>query len=186
GSKEYVAVKKWADGDPEGFQKLIDLLVDSTIEYLDRQVLAGAEILQLFDSWAGVLPEPAFRRWVIAPTQRIVAALKQKHPTVPIIGFPKGAGALYRAYVGEAGIDAVSLDTAMPIDWAVEHLQSKMPVQGNLDPIFLVAGGAMLEAEIDRICDGFSGGPHIFNLGHGVTQTTPPENVDILARRLRA
>ncbi|KZD12825.1 uroporphyrinogen decarboxylase [Oceanibaculum pacificum] len=186
GSKEYVSVKRWAYGDPQSFARLIDLLVEATIAYLDRQVQAGAEILQLFDSWAGVLPEPAFRRWVIEPTQRIVAALKQRHPHVPIIGFPRGAGALYRDYAAESGVNAISLDTAVPVDWAATELQSSLPVQGNLDPILLVAGGAVLDAEIERILAGFAAGPHIFNLGHGVTQTTPPENVEALARRLRA
>ena len=186
GSKEFVAVKRWAYGDPEGFRQLIDILVEATISYLSRQVEAGAEVLQLFDSWAGVLPEPGFRCWCIEPTRRIVEALKMKHPDIPIIGFPRGAGTLYAAYAAETGVDAVSLDTAVPVAWAAETLQSKLPVQGNLDPILLVAGGEALDREMDRILTGFSGGPHIFNLGHGVTQTTPPETVERLARRLRA
>lgn len=186
GSKEYVAVKRWAYGDPDGFARLIDMLVDATIAYLSRQVEAGAEVLQLFDSWAGILPEPHFRRWCIEPTRQIVTALKAKHPDIPIIGFPRGAGALYAAYVADTGVDAVSLDTTVPVAWAAQTLQSKLPVQGNLDPILLVAGGEALDREIDRILQGFAGGAHIFNLGHGVTQTTPPENVERLARRLRA
>lgn len=186
GSKEFVAVKRWAYGDPEGFGRLIDMLVEATIGYLSRQVEAGAEVLQLFDSWAGVLPESGFRRWCIEPTRHIIAALKARHPRVPIIGFPRGAGTLYADYVVETGVDAVSLDTAVPVAWAAGTLQPKLPVQGNLDPILLVAGGAALDREIDRILDGFAGGAHIFNLGHGVTQTTPPETVERLARRLRA
>ena len=186
GSKEFVAVKRWAYGDPEGFGQLIDMLVEATIRYLSRQVEAGAEVLQLFDSWAGVLPEPGFRRWCLEPTRHIVKALKAKHPGIPIIGFPRGAGMLYAAYAAETGVDAVSLDTAVPVAWAAETLQTTLPVQGNLDPILLVAGGEALDREIDRILNGFSGGPHIFNLGHGVTQTTPPEIVERLARRLRA
>ncbi|MEQ8250401.1 MAG: uroporphyrinogen decarboxylase [Oceanibaculum nanhaiense] len=186
GSKEFVAVKRWAYGDPEGFGQLIDLLVEATVSYLSRQVEAGAEVLQLFDSWAGALPEPGFRRWCIEPTIRIVAALKARHPDIPIIGFPRGAGTLYVPYATETGIDAVSLDTTVSVAWAAEALQSKLPVQGNLDPILLVAGGDALDREVERILSGFSGGAHIFNLGHGVTQTTPPETVERLARRLRA
>lgn len=186
GSKEFVAVKRWAYGDPEGFAQLIDLLVEATIAYLDRQAEAGAEVLQLFDSWAGVLPEPAFRRWCIEPTRKIIATLKASHPDIPIIGFPRGAGTLCHDYAMETGVDAVSLDTSMEIGWAARTLQPKLPVQGNLDPILLVAGGDALDREADRILEGFSGGAHIFNLGHGVTQTTPPENVERLARRLRA
>lgn len=186
GSKEFVAVKRWAYSDPVGFGQLIDMLVEATISYLSRQVEAGAEVLQLFDSWAGILPEPGFRRWCIEPTIRIVSALKAKHPDIPVIGFPRGAGALYAAYATETGIDAMSLDTTVPVAWAAETLQSILPVQGNLDPILLVAGGEALDREIDRILTGFSGGAHIFNLGHGVTQTTPPESVERLARRLRA
>ena len=186
GSKEFVAVKRWAYGDPEGFGQLIDLLVEATVSYLSRQIEAGAEVLQLFDSWAGALPEPGFRRWCIEPTIRIVAALKARHPDIPIIGFPRGAGTLYVPYATETGIDAVSLDTTVSVAWAAEALQSKLPVQGNLDPILLVAGGDALDREVERILSGFSGGAHIFNLGHGVTQTTPPETVERLARRLRA
>jgi uroporphyrinogen decarboxylase len=186
GSKEFVAVKRWAYGDPEGFGQLIDLLVEATVSYLSHQVEAGAEVLQLFDSWAGALPEPGFRRWCIEPTIRIVAALKARHPDIPIIGFPRGAGTLYVPYATETGIDAVSLDTTVSVAWAAEALQSKLPVQGNLDPILLVAGGDALDREVERILSGFSGGAHIFNLGHGVTQTTPPETVERLARRLRA
>ena len=162
------------------------MLVEATIAYLSRQASAGAEVLQLFDSWAGVLPEPAFRRWCIEPTRKIVSALKERHPEIPIIGFPRGAGTLYSAYATETGVDAVSLDTAVEVRWAAETLQLKLPVQGNLDPILLVAGGEALDREADRILEGLAGGAHIFNLGHGVTQTTPPENVERLARRLRA
>ncbi len=186
GSKEFVAVKRWAYGDPEGVGQLIDLLVEATVSYLSHQVEAGAEVLQLFDSWAGALPEPGFRRWCIEPTIRIVAALKARHPDIPIIGFPRGAGTLYVPYATETGIDAVSLDTTVSVAWAAEALQSKLPVQGNLDPILLVAGGDALDREVERILSGFSGGAHIFNLGHGGTQTTPPETVERLARRLRA
>lgn len=185
GSKEYVHVKRWAYGDPMSFQKLIDLIVDATIAYLLRQAEAGAETLQLFDSWAGVLPAGEFRRWVIAPTNRIVAGVKAVYPNLPIIGFPRGAGFNYPAYVKETGVDAVGLDTTVPVLWAAENLQPLKPVQGNLDPIHVAAGGGALRAATGEILRGFAGRPYIFNLGHGVTQTTPPEHVAELAKLIR-
>jgi uroporphyrinogen decarboxylase len=185
GSKEYAAVKRWAYGDPAGFQKLIDIVVDATVAYLGRQVDAGAEVLQLFDSWAGVLPTGEFRRWVIAPTKRIVTALKAAHPTIPIIGFPRGAGFNYETYVRETGVDAVGLDTTVPVGWAAATLQPLKPVQGNLDPILLVAGGGAMRAAVGEILRTFAGKPYIFNLGHGVVPSTPPEHVAKLAEMIR-
>lgn len=185
GSKEFIHVKRWAYGDPTGFQKLIDLIVEATISYLLKQAEAGAEALQLFDSWAGVLPAGEFRRWVIAPTRRIVDAVKAVHPDLPIIGFPRGAGFCYEAYVQESGVDAVGLDTTVPAAWAAEHLQPLKPVQGNLDPIHLVAGGGAMRAAAGEIMRAFAGRPYIFNLGHGVVPSTPPEHVAQLAALIR-
>jgi uroporphyrinogen decarboxylase len=185
GSKEYVHVKRWAYGDPLGFQKLIDLVVEATTAYLLRQAEAGAEALQLFDSWAGVLPAGEFRRWVIAPTKRIVDAVKAVHPNLPIIGFPRGAGHMYEAYVQETGVDAVGLDTTVPVAWAAERLQPLKPVQGNLDPIHLTVGGGAMRAAAGEILRGFAGKPFIFNLGHGVVPSTPPEHVAQLAALIR-
>ncbi|MEO3434901.1 uroporphyrinogen decarboxylase [Inquilinus sp. CAU 1745] len=185
GSRDFAAVKRFAYQDPVGFGALIDLLVTATVGYLAAQVEAGAEALQLFDSWAGVLPESAFARWSIAPTRRIVRGLRQRGVTVPIIGFPKGAGALYERYATETEVTAIGLDTSVPLGWAVDRLQSRMPVQGNLDPVMLMAGGEALEAEAKAIIEGLSGGPHIFNLGHGVLQHTPPEHVGLLADLIR-
>lgn len=185
GSKEFIHVKRWAYGDPTGFQKLIDLIVEATISYLLKQAEAGAEALQLFDSWAGVLPAGEFRRWVIAPTRRIVDAVKAVHPDLPIIGFPRGAGFCYEAYVQDSGIDAVGLDTTVPVAWAAEHLQPVKPVQGNLDPIHLVAGGGAMRAAAGEIMRAFAGRPYIFNLGHGVVPSTPPEHVAQLAALIR-
>ncbi len=185
GSKDYAATKAMAYGDPALFQRLIDLVVDATVAHLDAQIRAGAEAVQIFDSWAGVLPEDAFRQWVITPNRAIVSRLKAEHPQVPVIGFPRGAGVLYEAFVEETGVDAVSLDTTMPLAWAAERLQSKVTVQGNLDPQLLVVGGAAQDAAVDRIKAALGAGPFIFNLGHGIPLTTPPEHVARLVERVR-
>ena len=185
GSKEYLHIKHWAFGDPDGFARLIDLLVEATVEYLSAQVAAGAQVLKLFDSWAGVLAPRDFVRWVIAPTRAIVQAMKQRHPNVPIIGFPRGAGQNYVPYAEQTGIDALALDTAVPLDWAMRVLPPDLPVQGNLDPIRLVAGGQALRDEVAAILEGSRSRPHIFNLGHGVVQQTPPEHVADLADQIR-
>ena len=176
-SRDYAAVRGWAYNDPEKFQALIDLLVEATAAYLIRQAEAGAEALQLFDSWAGVLSEAQFRRWSVDPAKRIVEAVKAAHPHIPVIGFPRGAGALYADYVRGTGIDAVSLDVSVPLGWAADHLQSRTVVQGNLDNLLLAAGGEALDEEVGRIIEAFAGGPHVFNLGHGIIPSTPPEHV---------
>ena len=184
GSRDFHRVKSWAYRDPSGFQALIDLLTEATIDYLSAQVSAGVEVVQLFDSWAGVLPEEGFERWVIAPTRRITAALGERFPAVPIIGFPRGAGLLYERYAIEAGIDAVSLDTAVPKGFARERLQSRLAVQGNLDPVLLLTGGEALERAVIELRTALGSGLFVFNLGHGVLPQTPPENVTVLARLL--
>ena len=184
-SRDFAAVKGWAFADPEGFGTLIDRLVEATIIYLSGQVAAGAEVVQLFDSWAGVLPEAAFRRWVIAPTRRIVAALKETHPHVPVIGFPRGAGLMYRAYFSESGVDALGLDSVVPVQIARKALQSVGPVQGNLDPLLLVAGGAAMTEGVAAIRKALGDGPFVFNLGHGIVPETPVEHVAALVASLR-
>ncbi|UUX52192.1 uroporphyrinogen decarboxylase [Nisaea acidiphila] len=184
-SKDYAATKQWAYSDPEGFQALIDIVVEGTITYLLGQAKAGAEVLKLFDSWAGVLSPRLFRMAVLEPTKRIVSAVKSAYPDLPVIGFPRAAGANYLDYIAETGVDAVAVDTAMPIRWAVENIQSKMPIQGNLDPIALLAGGAGLEQEVKSILDVAAAGPFIFNLGHGILPTTPIEHVEQLLRHVR-
>ena len=181
-SRDFARTKAWAYGDRNGFQSLIDLLVEATAEHLMGQVAAGAEAVQLFDSWAGVLPESQFERWVTVPTRAIVARVKARYPSVPIIGFPRGAGPMYRSYRVDSGVDALGLDTSVPLDWAARVLQPLGPVQGNLDPHILVAGGAMLEAEVRRILQAFAGRPFVFNLGHGILPETSPDNVAALAR----
>jgi uroporphyrinogen decarboxylase len=184
-SKDYANTKLWSYRDPAGFQRLIDLLVEATTRYLDAQVEAGAEAVQLFDSWAGVLSEADFERWVIAPNQAIVAGLKRRHPELPIIAFPRGAGLYYEKFAASVGADAIGLDTTVPVGWARQALQSRWAVQGNLDPLILCAGGDLLDAEVRRIRDALSGGPFIFNLGHGIVPSTPPDNVARLLAMLR-
>lgn len=183
-SRDYRRTKAWAYRDPEGFAALIGLVSQVTVDYLAGQIAAGADVVQLFDTWAGVLPETGFERWVIEPTRAITTALKRMFPTVPVIGFPRGAGLLYERYVAETGIDAVGIDSAVPLGFARERLQPNVVVQGNLDPVALLAGGMALRAEVDRIRTALGGQPFIFNLGHGVLPQTPPEHVAQLAALL--
>jgi uroporphyrinogen decarboxylase len=185
GSKDYVNIKKWAYGDPDGFGALIDLLVEATIAYLLRQVKAGAEVVQIFDTWAGVLPDDMFRKWVLEPTKRIVEGLRHQYPDLPVIGFPKGVGGNIIDFVRETGVTAVSLDTGTPLSWAAREVQPLVPVQGNLDPILLVSGGSAMQKRIETIIETLSDGPFIVNVGHGIIPETPPEHVAALARRIR-
>lgn len=185
GSKTFEKVKAFAYRDPAGFAQLIDIVTNSTIHYLKKQIEYGAEAIQIFDSWAGVLDQDQFAQWVMLPTIRIVTALKESYPDVPVIGFPKGAGILYESYAQNTGIDAVGLDTQVPTKWAAEVLQTELTVQGNLDPVALLVGGDAMEKETRRILEDLSAGPYIFNLGHGVIKETPPEHVDQLAKFIR-
>jgi uroporphyrinogen decarboxylase len=180
-SRDYATVRGWAYREPEGFGRLIDLLVTATAEYLIEQARRGTEVLQLFDSWAGVLPEGEFRRWVVAPTAEIVRRIKAACPGVPVIGFPRGAGVMCEAYARETGVDGISLDATVPVLWARERLQPACAVQGNLDNLLLVAGGTAMEEETRRILSVLGGGRFIFNLGHGIVPETPPDHVARLA-----
>lgn len=184
-SKDFKNTKAMAYGQPETFKTLMDLLVDSTAKYLIAQVKAGAEVLQIFDSWAGALDPHGFQYQVIEPTRRIVERVKGVFPDVPIIGFPRGAGVHYRAYAQQTGIDAIGLDTIMCTKWAANNLQPLMPVQGSLDPMRLLAGGDGLEKAAQKIIRDFSGGGHIFNLGHGINKDTPVEHVEQLVKIVR-
>jgi uroporphyrinogen decarboxylase len=184
GSRDFHRVKGWAYRDPDGFTALIERISEVTLAYLAGQLAVGADVVQLFDSWAGVLTEEAFARWVVAPTRQIVAALKQRFPAVPVIGFPRGAGVLYERYVAETGVDAIAIDSAVPLGFAHDRLQGKLAVQGNLDPVALLVGGAALREEVQRIRAVLGGGPFVFNLGHGVLPQTPPEHVAALAKLL--
>lgn len=184
GSREFLETKRFAYADPEGFEKLIDVIVEATTIYLGRQIDEGAEAAQLFDSWAGIADETQFRSWVIEPTRAIAKRIRAQYPDVPIIGFPRGAGAMYPDYAKGAGVTAMGLDQHIPLSFAAS-LQKTLPVQGNLDPALLLTGGASMEREIDRILEALSGGPLVFNLGHGVNKDTPIENVEHLIRRVR-
>lgn len=185
GSKDYAEVRSIAYSDPLFFQRLIDILVDRTASYLIEQVHHGAEALQVFDSWAGVLSEQQFVQWAIEPMAEIVKRVKAIHPDVPIIGFPRGAGPMYKRYVLETGVDGVGLDHTLPLEWARDQLQPHVTVQGNLDNLLLVCGGEAMESETKRILEILGHGPFIFNLGHGIVPQTPPENVARLCAIVR-
>ncbi|HMT46002.1 MAG TPA: uroporphyrinogen decarboxylase [Novosphingobium sp.] len=177
GSRDQHETRAMAYRDREGFQAIIDAIVTVTVDYLAGQVLAGAEAVQLFDSWAGSLAPSEFERWVIAPNAAIVSALKKRFPELPVIGFPKGAGEKLPAYARETGVHAVGIDETIDPVWAARELPAGLPVQGNLDPLLLLSGGDEMERETLRILDAFADRPHVFNLGHGIGQTTPVEHV---------
>ena len=186
GGTEGGKIRNWAASRPDEFGQLIDILCEATSRYLIRQIEHGAEALQLFDSWAGLLPETGFRKWIIEPNRRIVDKIREAHPNVPIIGFPRNAGVLYRDFVRETGVNGVSIDASVPLAWAASELQSVCTVQGNLDNHILLSGGEILDSETNRILDQLSDGPFIFNLGHGVMPPTPPEHVGRVAELIRA
>jgi len=186
GGTDLGTIRAWAREDRDGFQALIDLLVAATADYLAEQVRSGAEAVQLFDSWAGALDDDEFRRWVTAPTRRIVDTLAAACPGVPVIGFPRGAGRRAEAYVDATGVAGVGLDHDVPLDWIAGTLQPKCTVQGNLDNRALVAGGAGMERQARAVLEALAGGPLIFNLAHGVLPETPPEHVARLAEIIRA
>jgi uroporphyrinogen decarboxylase len=177
GGTDFEATKAWAYGEREGFELLIALLVEATSTYLVQQAEAGADALQIFDSWAGVLSASALEQWCLRPTAEIIRRVKSVHPDVPIIVFPRGVGASYKRYAQECGCDGLSLDTAVPPAWAASELQHMVALQGNLDPLVLVAGGTALREETTGILQQLSSGRFIFNLGHGIVPQTPPEHV---------
>ena len=180
GSREQADARRLAYGDPGKFGEIIARIEAVTLEYLSGQLDAGAEALQLFDSWAGSLSPTQFERWVIAPTARIVTELRKRHPKVPIIGFPKGAGGKVKAFAVETGVNALGLDETVDPLWAAKELPARLTLQGNLDPLVLIAGGEALESSVKRILDAFAGRPHIFNLGHGILPDTPIAHVEQL------
>lgn len=186
GSKNQEPARLLAYRDPARMQAICDAISDMSVEYLRGQIDAGAEAVQLFDSWAGSLAPDEFERWVIAPNAKITAAIKASHPDTPVIGFPKGAGAKLPAYARETGVDAVGLDETLDPAWAHASLPEGMPVQGNFDPLLLEAGGPMLTKRVRHIVDAFADRPHVFNLGHGIGQFTPIEHVEQLLAELRA
>lgn len=185
-SRDFHAIKSFCYSDPEGFGGLIDLLVEATVAHLSAQIEAGVDAVQIFESHAGVLPTPEFMTWVVEPIQRIVSTLREKWPDIPIIGFPRGAGPMYVPFAETTGVTAVSLDTSLPLDWAIEALPAGMPIQGNIDPVFLLTGGDEMDQAVERIIHACRGRPHIFNLGHGVDKQTDPETVQRLVSKVRA
>ena len=185
GSKDQGETRSFAYQDEAAFGEIVDAIVELTVEYLARQIAAGVEAVQLFDSWAGSLSPEQFERWVIEPNARIVARLRERCPGAPIIGFPKGAGAKLAAYAAGVAPDAIGLDETVDPRWADAVLPPGMPVQGNLDPLALLAGGEALDRGVDRVLAAFPERPHIFNLGHGIGQHTPIANVERLIARVR-
>ncbi|WP_242126801.1 uroporphyrinogen decarboxylase [Sphingobium sp. Sx8-8] len=185
GSKDQGAARRLAYSQPERFAAIIDAIIDATVVYLSGQIEAGVEAIQLFDSWAGSLAPLQFERWVIEPNRRIVEKLKAIHPAIPLIGFPKGAAEKLADYAAGTGVDAVGVDESVDPHWADRALPPGLPVQGNLDPLALIAGGRAVEEAVDNIRAAFAGRPHIFNLGHGILPDTPIAHVEALIRHLR-
>jgi uroporphyrinogen decarboxylase len=185
GSKDRFETRALAWSDPERFDALMDTLVESSALYLADQAAAGADALKLFDSWADGLPDPLFDRVVIEPTRKIVARLRELGVTAPVIGFPRGAGPQAVRYAQKTGVTALALDHGVDTGWAMEAFPKDLPLQGQLDPAVLRAGGAVLDAEVDRLLSTWGGRPYVFNLGHGIHLNTPPENVAQLLRRVR-
>lgn len=185
-SKQFTRAKTWAFADPQGFGNLIGLLEEAVVLHLRAQVEAGAEVLQIFDSWAGVLPPAALRRWSLDPLARIVAKVRKRHPDVPIILFPRGAGAFYQDFARQSGAQGLSLDSGLSCRWAADNLDRKVVLQGNLDPIYVVAGGSVMEEAAYKVLEELTGRPFIFNLGHGVVPETPPDHVARLVELVKA
>jgi uroporphyrinogen decarboxylase len=185
-SRDFAKAKAWAYGRPDEFQKLVDLLVDAIVAHLEAQIAAGAEVVQLFDSWASALDATALQRWSLEPLGRIVARLRQSAPDVPVIVFPRGIGPAYRIFAEQGVGAAIGIDQGIDPAWARDTLQGNTIVQGNLDPRWLVIGGEGMRAATQRILDSLSGKPFIFNLGHGVLPETPPDHVAELIAILRA
>ncbi len=185
GSPDQAAARKLAYREPATMQRLIDILVEASAAHLIAQIEAGADVVQIFDSWAGSLPDDQFARWCVAPTRGIAGRVRAAHPDAPpIIGFPRGADALAATYAAEAGVDAIGCDTAMPLE-TMAGLQAQLPVQGNLDPLLLVAGGDAMRQRVDQIIETLGCGAHVFNLGHGIVPETPTEHVAELVARVQ-
>lgn len=185
GGTDQIEARVFAYRYPDAFNKLIETLIEASAVYLVRQFEAGAEAVQIFDTWAGVLPADEFRRWCIEPCARIVAAVRGKIPGAKIIGFPRNAGTKLPEFLEAVAVDAIGLDWMIDLGFAREQIQRRRPVQGNLDPLALLVGGAALDRAIDTIVETFAAGPFIFNLGHGVMPETPIAHVERLITRVR-
>ena len=186
GSRDQHEARALAYSDPARLDAILARIVAETVEYLSGQIAAGAEAVQLFDSWAGSLAPDEFERLVIAPNAEIVAALRERHPATPIIGFPKGAGEKLPAYARETGVQAVGVDETLDPQWAARELPAGMPVQGNFDPLLLLSGSDRLESRARFILEAFADRPHIFNLGHGIDRRTPIAHVERLIETVRS
>jgi uroporphyrinogen decarboxylase len=185
GTPDQAPAHKLRQEDPATFDALINLLTDATIEYLSKQVEAGAEVVKIFDSWAGSLKGEAFDRYALEPAKKITQEMKQRFPGLPVIAFPREAGDKYIGFAKAVGADCLALDTSVDATWAAQHLQKDGCVQGNLDPKLMITGGDALRQEARRIVDALKNGPHIFNLGHGITPEADPENVHVLLEEIR-
>ncbi len=185
GTPDQAPARLFAYREPVLFAALIDRLVDASAEYLLRQIAAGAEAVQIFDSWAGVLPPAEFERWCLAPVEALIAKVKARAPGTPVIAFPRGAATQLSKFAGLDGIAAIGLDTAVEPAAAVAALPGPVALQGNLDPLALIAGGAALDQGVDRVLAGFADRAHIFNLGHGILPETPIAHVERMLKRVR-
>jgi len=185
GTPDQAPARIFAYRHPAAFAALIDRLTNASIAYLVRQLQAGADAVQIFDTWAGVLPPEEFRRWSMEPTQKIVAGIRKQIPDAKVIGFPRGAGSLLPLYAHHTDVDAVGLDWMIDKTFARYQVQRLKPVQGNLDPLALLAGGEALDRAVDDVMAAFAEGPFIFNLGHGILPETPIENVERMIKRVR-
>ena len=185
GTPDQAPARMFAYRDPDTFARLIDKLTLASIDYLVGQLQAGAECVQIFDTWAGVLPQTEFERWSVAPTRKIVDGVRARVSGAKIIAFPRGVGSKLWRYVKDTGVDAVGLDWMQGLNYARDHIQTLKPVQGNVDPLALLAGGAALDREVDAVMQALAGGPFIFNLGHGILPQTPIAHVEQMLKRVR-
>jgi uroporphyrinogen decarboxylase len=186
GTPDQAPARMMAYRHPDAFAKIIDTIVENSITYLLEQLKAGADVLQIFDTWAGVLPPREFQRWSVEPTKRIVEGIRKQVPAAKIIGFPRGAGAQLPSYVEATGVDGVSIDWAAEPSLIRDKVQSRVAVQGNLDPLVLIAGGDALDRAVDDVLSSYAGGRLIFNLGHGIQPETPIAHVEQMVKRVRA
>ena len=186
GTKDQGPAHKFLKEDKNSFEMLINLLTEATILYLSKQIDAGAEVIKIFDSWAGSLKEEDFVNYTVVPVKKIIAALNKLHPDVPIIAFPRGAGLKYIDFANETGANCIAIDHSVDPEWAAKNLQIDSCIQGNLNPKHMVTGGKALLEETTKILDCFSNGPHIFNLGHGITPDGKPENLQLMIDRIRS
>jgi len=185
GTADQAPAKNLAAREPQAFQHLVECLIEASVDYLAKQLDAGADVVQIFDTWAGALPPGEFERWCVQPAQALVSKLRARKPGAKVIGFPRGAGKNIARYVAETGVTAVGLGNEIDRSFARDQIQTRVPVQGNVDPLALLEGGGALEREVDDVLDKLGGGPLIFNLGHGILPTTPVAHVEAMLKRVR-